>query len=185
MPTKGQVLTLPSNGNSYEYLETAKDTHGELVVMRATVYQKGPNVPNHIHTIQEETFEVLSGKLTILENGMTRVLSAGENITFPKNKPHNHYNNHDEAVSYIQTVTPGLDIDYLVETLLGLAADGKVKNGKYGLLQELVILKYLDSKTYLADIPIGVQKVLMNIVGPMARLMGYRAIYKKYSGIEK
>jgi hypothetical protein len=78
-----------------------------------------------------------------------------------------------------------LDIDYLVETLLGLAADGKVKNGKYGLVQELVILKYLDSKTYLADIPIGVQKVLMNIVGPMGRLMGYRAIYKKYSGIER
>jgi quercetin dioxygenase-like cupin family protein len=185
MPTKGQVLTLPSNGNSYEYMETAKDTNGERVVMRATVYQKGPNVPNHIHVLQEETFEVLSGKLTILENGKTRVLSAGESVAFPKNTAHNHFNDHDEAVTYIQTVTPGLDIDYLVETLLGLAADGKAKNGKYGMVQELVVLKYLDSKTYLADMPIGVQKVLMNLVAPIGRLMGYRAIYKKYSGIEK
>lgn len=185
MPTKGLVHTLPSNGNSYEYIETTEDTNGERVVMRATVYQKGPNVPNHIHVLQEENFEVLSGKLTILENGMTRVLSPGEKVTLPKMKAHNHYNDHDEAVTYIQTVTPGLDIDYLVETLLGLAADSKAKNGKYGLVQELVIIKYLDSKTYLADIPIGVQKVLMNIVGPMGRLMGYRAIYKKYSGIEK
>jgi quercetin dioxygenase-like cupin family protein len=185
MPTKGQVLTLPSNGNSYEYIETTEDTNGERFVMRATVYGKGPNVPNHIHVLQEETFEVLSGKLTILENGRTRVLSAGEKVAFPKMEPHNHYNNHDEPVTYMQTVTPGLDMDYLVETLLGLAADGKEKNGKYGLVQELVVLKYLDSKTYLADIPIGVQKVLMNIVAPMGRLMGYRAIYKKYSGIEK
>jgi quercetin dioxygenase-like cupin family protein len=185
MPTKGQVLTLPTNDNSYEFIETAKDSNGERVVMRGTVYSKGPNVPNHIHTLQEETFEVLSGKLTILENGMTRVLSAGEKVTFPKHKPHNHYNNHDEAVTYIQTVTPALDMDYFVETLLGLAADGKTKNGKYGLVQELVVLKYLDSKSFLADIPISVQKVLMNIVAPIGRLMGYRAIYKKYSGIEK
>jgi quercetin dioxygenase-like cupin family protein len=185
MPTKGQVLTLPTNGNSYEYIETAKDTNGERVVMRATVYSKGPNVPNHIHTLQEETFEVVSGKLTVLENGRTRVLSAGEQITLPKNKPHNHYNNHDEAVIYIQIVTPALDMDYLVETLLGLAADGKTKNGKYGMVQQLVMLKYLDSKGYLADIPITVQKILMNIVAPIGRRMGYRAIYKKYSGIEK
>lgn len=185
MPTKGQVFTLSSNGNSIEYLETAEDTNGERVVMRDTVYQKGPFVPNHIHVLQEETFEVLSGKLTILENGTTRVVYAGEKVFFPKNKAHNHYNNHDEPVTFIQTITPGLDIDYLVETLQGLAADGKVKNGKYGLVQELVILKYVDSKTYLADIPIGVQKVLMNILGPIGRLMGYRAVYKKYSGIEK
>jgi len=66
-----------------------------------------------------------------------------------------------------------------------LAADGKAKNGKYGLVQELVMLKYGDSKSFLADIPIGVQKVLMNIIGPIGRLMGYRVIYKKYSGIEK
>jgi quercetin dioxygenase-like cupin family protein len=185
MPTKGQVISLPTIGNSFEYIETGKDSYGERVVMRATIYSKGPNVPNHIHTLQEESFEVLAGKLTISENGRTRVLSAGEKIRFPKNKPHNHYNNHDEALTYIQTVTPALDMDCFVETLLGLAADGKTKNGKYGLMQELVALKYLDSKTYLADVPMGVQKVLMNMVAPVGRLMGYRAIYKKYSGIEK
>jgi hypothetical protein len=58
-------------------------------------------------------------------------------------------------------------------------------NGKAGLIQELVTLKYLDSKSYLANIPQGLQKFLMNVVGPIARMFGYRAIYKKYSGIEK
>jgi hypothetical protein len=103
----------------------------------------------------------------------------------PKNKPHNHYNNHDEVATYIQTVTPALDFDYLVETLFGLARDGKSKSGKLGLMQELVILKYLESKTFLTDIPIGIQKVLKNVVAPIGRIMGYRAIYRKYSGIEK
>jgi hypothetical protein len=80
-------------------------------------------------------------------NGMTRGLSGGEKVAFPKNTAYNHYNNHNEAVIYIQTATPRLDIEYLIETVLGLAADGKAKNGKYCLVQELVILKYLDSKT--------------------------------------
>ncbi len=185
MPTKGKIITNPVNGNSFEYIQTAKDTNGKSVVMKAAIKGKGQKVPNHIHAIQDETFEVISGKLTVWTNGEMITLSARERITLPKNKPHNHYNNEDEAVTYIQTVAPALDSDYLVETLLGLAADGKSKNGKYGLLQELVILKYLDSKTFLADIPIGVQKVLMNVLAPVGRLMGYRAIYKKYSGIEK
>jgi quercetin dioxygenase-like cupin family protein len=185
MPTKGQIITNPANGNSFEYIETAKDTNGECVVMKATIKGKGQNVPNHIHTIQDETFEVISGKLTVWANGKITTLSAGEKITLPKNKPHNHYNNHDEVVTYIQTVTPALDFDYLVETLFGLARDGKSKNGKLGLMQELVILKYLESKTFLADIPIGIQKVLKDVVAPIGRLMGYRAIYRKYSGIEK
>jgi hypothetical protein len=46
-------------------------------------------------------------------------------------------------------------------------------------------LRYLDSKTYLAALPLGVQKVLMHTVAPVGRMLGYRAIYNKYSGIEK
>jgi len=185
MPTKGQVITNPTNGDSFEFLETAKDTNEEHISMKSVVKSKGQIVPNHVHVYQDETFEVISGKLTVLLDGEKREVSAGEKLTLPKNIPHNHYNNQDTEVTYIHTVSPALDFDYLVENLVGLAADGKSKNGKYGLMQELVTLKYLDSKTYLADIPIGVQKVLMNTVAPIGRLFGYRAIYKRYSDIEK
>jgi quercetin dioxygenase-like cupin family protein len=185
MPTKGQIITNPTNGDSYEFFETARDTNGERVTMKAIINSKGQLVPNHLHVFQDENFEVISGKLTIFFDGQTKKLSSGDKITLPKNIPHNHYNNEDAAVTYIHSVTPALDFDYLIENLVGLAADGKSKNGKFGLVQELVTLKYLDSKSYLADIPIGVQNVLMNTIAPIGRLFGYRAIYKKYSGIEK
>lgn len=153
--------------------------------MKASIKSKGQLVPKHYHVLQDETFEVISGQLTVFFEGQTRKITAGEKITFPKNIPHNHYNDDDDTVVYIHTVTPALDFDYLIENLVGLAADGKSKNGKYGLVQELVSLKYLDSKSYLADLPMGVQNILMNTVAPVARLFGYRAIYQKYSGIEK
>lgn len=185
MPEKGQTIVNTANGDAYQYLETAKDTNGERVVIKAAIKSRGQLVPKHIHTLQDETFEVISGRLTIWSDGRITVLSAGEKITLPKNKPHNHYNDDDIEVTYIHSVTPGLDFDYLIENLAGLSSDGKSKNGRYGLVQELVTLKYLDSKSYLADIPPVIQKVLMNIIAPAGRLLGYRAIYEKYSGIEK
>jgi len=185
MSKKGQILTDPTNQNVYEFIETANDTHGERVVMKATINQKGRLVPNHMHVIQNESFEVLSGQLTVLKAGETITLTAGEKITLPKNIRHNHFNNDDNPLTYVHTVEPALDFEYLMENLVGLAADGKSKNGKYGLVQELVTLRYLDSKTFLADIPLGIQKMLMYTIAPLGRLLGYRAIYKKYSGFEK
>ena len=158
MPIKGQITTNPINGDSYEFVETAKDTNGEHITLKATIKSKGQLVPNHYHTLQEESFEVISGQLTIFFEGNMRTLSAGEKVTFPRNKTHNHFKNDDIPVAYIHSVAPALDFDYLIETLAKLAADGKSKNGKYGLVQELVLLKYLDSKSFLADSPLGIQK---------------------------
>lgn len=185
MPAKGQITINPANGNTYEFLETATDTNGDRVTLKTTIKSQGQLVPNHFHAFQDETFEVISGQLTILLDGETKTLAAGEKITLPKNIPHNHFNNDDAMVVYVHTVTPALDFDYLIETLAGLANDVNNKRKKYRLIQDLVTLKYFDSKSYVADIPIGVQKMLANTVAPIARLFGYRAIYEKYSGIEK
>lgn len=185
MPVKGQIITDSTTGNSHEFVETAQDTSGERVVLKSTIKQKGPLIPEHIHQQQDETFKVLSGKLTVLTENKVETLSQGEQLFLPKNKPHNHYNAGDEAVEYLYTVTPGMDFDYLMETLTGLAGDGKAGNGGYGLMQELMFIRYLDGKTFRADIPIGMQKFLMYTVAPIGRLLGYRAVYKKYSDIEK
>lgn len=185
MPTKGQLITIPTTGDSYEFLETATDSNGERVSMKATIRSRGPLVPRHFHVLQDESFEVVSGRLTVLVDGQTKILAAGESITLPKTIPHNHYNDEAEPVTYIHSVTPALDFEYLIENLAGLAADGKGKNGNYGLIQELVTLRYLDSKAYLADIPVGIQNLMMMTVAPIARWFGYRAVYEKYSGMEK
>lgn len=185
MPSKGQIVTNPINQDTYEFIETAKDTKGEFVRLKATIYRKGQLVPKHFHLFQDESFEVISGQLTILTDNQVKTLKVGEKITLSKNIPHNHYNNENTPLIYIHSVSPALDFDYLIENLIGLATDGKSKNGSYGLVQELVSLRYLDSKTFLADIPVWVQKILMHTIAPIGRLLGYRAIYRRYSGIEK
>jgi quercetin dioxygenase-like cupin family protein len=185
MPIKGQKLENPATGDVYEFLETATDTAGKQVRVRITLKSKGALVPNHLHTFQDEKFEVLSGHLTVFSEGRKYVLTPGEAIDLPKGKAHNHYNEQNEPTVYIQTVSPALDFEHLLETIVGLSRDGKMPNGKAGLIQELVLLRYIDSKSVLADIPLGIQKILLNTLAPIGRLLGYRAVYKKYSGIEK
>lgn len=185
MPAKDQTLCNPHTGDTYTFRATSADTGGSHIVLFTVLHSKGPIVPRHFHVHQDETFEVIRGELTIVLDGETRVLGPGQSLVLPKGRPHNHFNAGNVPVEYLHTVSPALDFEYLVENLVGLAMDGKGKNGKFGLLQELVTLRYLDSKSYLADIPVPVQHALMYALTPLARLLGYRAIYRKYSGFEK
>ena len=61
-----------------------KDTNGERVILKAIIKSKGQLVPNHFHVFQDETFEVLSGDLTVLLNGETKKISAGETMDHVK-----------------------------------------------------------------------------------------------------
>ena len=185
MPSKGQKLENPHTGDTYEFLETAADTNGNYIKVMVTLKSKGVRMPDHIHTIQDEFFEVLSCKLTVIDRGEKIIIYPGGERFFPKNRPHNHYNNHLGKVIFIQTVSPALDFDYLLETLHGLSCDGKIRKGKIGFLQQMVLLKYIESKRVLADVPLGLQNALVNALAPLGRILGYRAVYKKYSGIEK
>ena len=61
----------------------------------------------------------------------------------------------------------------------------KLKKGTLSFLQAMVTLKHLESPSYLANMPRSLQHGLATVLAPIARLMGYRAIYKKYTRIEK
>ena len=185
MPTKGKIVIDQFTGDSFEFLETAADTNGKKVKLKVTLKSKGQTVDDHIHVLQDETFEMITGRMTYFLNGEKKYLNPGEKVTLPKDVPHNHYNTDDSPAVYIQTISPGIDIDFFIENLIGMINDGKVKNGKLPFLQAMVTLKHLESPSYLAALPRPLQKNMANILSPIARLMGYRAIYKKYTGIEK
>lgn len=185
MPNRGQVIRDKFTGDSFEFVETGESTKGEYVKLKVTLISKGQTVDNHIHLEQDETFEVLSGCLTCFENGQERQVNPGEKVLLVKNMPHNHYNTGDEPAVYYQTIEPAYDIDYFLENLVGMINDGKVKNGKLPFMQAMATLKYLESPSRLADMPRSMQEILKNILGPFARLLGYRALYARYTGVDK
>jgi hypothetical protein len=63
MAHAGQVLDNPVSGERFIFTKTAADTAGELVAVGA-VGTPGGRVPGgHVHPVQEERFEVVTGTM--------------------------------------------------------------------------------------------------------------------------
>lgn len=90
-----------------ETLTVVSRSAAELVL--DAVWEPGASAPPpHLHPAQDERFEVLSGSLTVVVNGGTRVLAAGETLDIPRGTPHRMWNAGDVPARARWTVTPAL-----------------------------------------------------------------------------
>lgn len=174
MATKGQKLIDAQSGDVVEFIETASDTGGKYVKVKWTMKSGGIQVVKHMHPAFDETFEVVSGKMTWEECDRKGAIGAGESITLKKGLNHAHNNEHSEELVMYQTFTPALDADKMVETIAWLSANGKWKNGQPAFLQAMLWQRTLQGKTYLAAIPRPVQDALSFVLAPVAKLLGYK-----------
>lgn len=182
MPTINKPITLPSK-DVIEILETSAMTSGKYVRSRIVFAAGGLRVPPHIHPLQDEEYKILSGKLTYFLNGEKHVADPGMTITLPRGVGHQHHSEGPEDAVTIQTVTPGLDFDYLLENLFGLGAEGRLQGVNY-LLHLVVILGKMKSAFVGANIPIWFQKGVASVATPILYLFGYRAVNMRFSGEE-
>lgn len=150
--------------------------------MEATYHAGSKEPPAHYHPQQEEDFLVLSGELTVKITGETRVLQAGDSLHIPAGQSHAMWNNRAGITVVNWKVRPAMDTDKLLETIAGLAADGKTnKDGMPGILQVSLMANKYAREFRLSGPPFFLQKIVFILLSPLAYLAGYRADYKKYS----
>jgi quercetin dioxygenase-like cupin family protein len=186
MARAGEELHNPVQGDSILFRQTAQDTGGELMSAELVVSPGGGN-PLHVHPLQEEHFEVLSGTLSV-QIGAERIsLREGEEATVPPGTPHRWFNDSDrEEARVLGEVRPALNSEVFFETLYGLARDGRTdESGVPNPLQFAVMLNGLHKgELYLAEPPIALQKALFALLSPVGKLVGYKDRYQKYSAPE-
>ena len=182
MPYINKPIVLAS-GDSIELLETSGMSGGERVRTRIVFAAGGIRVPPHVHPLQDETLEIISGRLTYILARKKYVADAGTTVRLPRGIGHRHYSEGPEDAVTIQTMTPGLDFDYLLENLFGLGAEGKLK-GIFFPIFLIVQVGKMKSAFLHAYIPQWFQKAVAAIVTPIAYLFGYRAVNKRFSGEE-
>ena len=88
MAKAGDILENPVTGEKIIFRKTAKDTGGELMQADVIMRPHGFVAAEHVHPIQEERFEVLSGSVKFRVSGVTRELHAGEITVVPPRTPH-------------------------------------------------------------------------------------------------
>jgi quercetin dioxygenase-like cupin family protein len=185
MARVGDEIYNPVQQDRVIWRKTARDTDGELLSADLFVSPGGGN-PMHVHPRQEERFKAVSGSLGVQVRDERRWLTEGEEVIVPPGTPHRWWNDSDDEEAHVSVeLRPALNSEVFFETLYGLARDGKTdENGVPNLLQQAVALDGINrGEIYLASPPVPVQKVILAVLAPVGRLLGYRDHYQRYSGV--
>lgn len=172
-------------GDRFRVLESSRDTSDGTLRLD---YFAAPRarVPEHIHHVQEEQFEVISGRLGLRVGGREMVLGPGQRTVGPSGIPHEWWNPNDEEAHFIAGIRPGLDVETLCETILGLMRDGKtIGSLPRNPLQLAVLVREVGKWAYSPRLPMPIRKALFAPVVVLAfvgGLLGYRFRYPEYSG---
>ncbi|MEO6197040.1 MAG: cupin domain-containing protein [Dehalococcoidia bacterium] len=183
MAKTGDVIENPVSGERVTFQRTAAETGGELLRWEHTL-RPGARVPyDHIHSVQEERFEVVAGTATVRIGKDTKVFKPGDTLVIPAGTAHGLANLGEDELRVLTELRAAMNTEVYFETVFGLARDGKVgKNGVPNLLHAAVIVRDLGEKGGVPGAPIFLQQAGMIVLAAIGRLLGYKGRYEKYSG---
>ena len=130
MAFTGQILENPISGERFIFSQTAADTGGELVAVEFHVHPQGKVPGAHVHPVQEERFEVVSGVMKFKLGRKLVTAGPGETLVVPAGISHKFENAGDEPAVLRVEVRPALRMEQLWETTTALAKEGRTfRNG--------------------------------------------------------
>jgi len=181
----------PKQGQRVRFLTLPGETGGRGFTLEY-VYRPFTGetaVPAHIHTTATETFDILSGEAKYRIGNKEGSARKGDRIVMPASVAHVYpWSVSAEELHVRQTTeleqpdSAGLlaSLQALV-TLFGLATAGKVNDkGLPNLLQLAVLIRSTMPATYIAGIPITVQRMLFGALARLGQAVGYRTAYPTY-----
>jgi mannose-6-phosphate isomerase-like protein (cupin superfamily) len=179
----GQTIEHPVTGERMTFLKTSRETGGEYVLVELELAAGGHVAAAHVHPNQEETFEVLEGRVGFKAGEREAIVLAGGTITVPRGTPHKFWNAGEETARFRTEVRPALQFEQLIETMFTLAQDGKVnRKGMPNPLRLAVIAKAHFDDVRLPFPPAWMQRTGLALGAPLGRLLGYRETYVAAAG---
>jgi hypothetical protein len=160
------------------FLQTGKETNGQLLEIESFNPKSDMREPIHIHPRQESAAKVISGRLHFLVNGKEQIVGPGEKIVILAGAPHCFWNEDNLEAHSIQQFSLALHIDEFFESFFALANDDKLSDkGMPPFLQlPLMGLKHKDEIRVVSP-PWAVQLLSYWLLAPISYLLGYSANY--------
>jgi quercetin dioxygenase-like cupin family protein len=174
----GDVIENPVTGERLVFRKTSRETNGEAVVIETIVKPNGFVAAGHLHPYQEERFQVLRGTVGFRVGREEIVAGPGQRLTVPAGTAHKFWNAGEDEAHFVCEVRPALQFEQLIETMFGLAADGKTnRKGMPNPLRLAVIAQAHFDNVHLPFPPAWMQRMGLALGAPLGRLLGYEATY--------
>jgi quercetin dioxygenase-like cupin family protein len=174
----GDVIENPVTGERLVFRKTSRETNGEAVVLETFVKPNGFVAAAHVHPHQEERFQVLRGTVGFRLGRKKIVAGPGQRVTVPAGTAHKFWNAGDDEAHFVCEVRPALQFEQLIETMFGLAADGKTnRKGLPNPLRLAVIARHHFDDVRLPFPPAWMQRIGLVLGAPLGRLLGYQPTY--------
>ncbi len=155
-----------------------------LFWIELTLRPNAPGPPEHIHASFPEKFLVAEGTLSLLADGKVRELGPSESFLIRPGVPHKPFNQTGEPVVVRGPFTEEYGIRepfsvFLTQAYGFFDEDPANNQAPRALLQMSRFSPRYDS--WLAGPPLFAQRLLFHVIGPTARLLGYRAYYRRFA----
>jgi quercetin dioxygenase-like cupin family protein len=174
----GARLENPVTGESLVIRVGAEESGGEYLQADYWLKPGGGVAAAHIHPLQEETFEVVSGTPLFVIGRTRHPSQPGERHVVPAGMPHRILNASDHEIHLLTELRPALRSAQLLRTIWGLALDGKTDaKGFPSLLQIAVTAQEFRPEIHFAQAPLFVQRLVFGALAPLGRMLGYRGAY--------
>jgi quercetin dioxygenase-like cupin family protein len=181
MSRAGDVIENPVTGERGVVRIGTDQTGGELLVGDLYIRPGGAVMGEHLHPAIEERFTVLHGRVGFRLAGRQSIAQPGVRLVAPAGVPHALWNAGPEAALVRVEIRPAARFEAFLKNAFGLAQDGKVnRQGMPNLLQLAVFDREFDDVIEFTHPPRVVQRLLFGLLGPLARLLGYRGSYPEY-----
>jgi quercetin dioxygenase-like cupin family protein len=183
MAITGQVLDNPVSGERFIFSQTAADTGGELLAVEFVVAPDGHVPGGHVHPVQEERFEVVSGRMRFKKGRKTVLAGSGDTLVVPPGTYHRFANAGDGPAVIRVEVRPALNMEQLWETTVALAAEGRTFRS--GLPKPLDLALFMREFEQEVQAPFA-PRVVLAATAPLAWLAARRGLTRRYeaSGIQ-
>jgi mannose-6-phosphate isomerase-like protein (cupin superfamily) len=182
MARSGDTLDNPMTGERIVFRTTAAESGGALVSFDYFLPCGGSVPLAHVHPLQEERFEIVSGRARVRVGRRVLRASAGESVFVPPRTIHRLWNDGEDELHAVVDFRPALRTEEGFEQLFGLGKDGKLnRRGFPRPLQVAVMAKEYRNEAEFPLLPSIVQRALIAPFALLGAWLGYHAVDPRYA----
>ncbi len=163
MITPGQTLENPVTGERFTFTDTAASTGGALLAFDFALRPGGAVPIPHVHPIQTERFEMVSGRMRFRVGLRTFVTGPGDVVEVAPGVAHSFANAGDEEARLRVEVRPALRMEEMFAEVVEMAAAGRMT--RRGLPRNPLDLARLarayDQEAHAPLLSVSVQRMLL------------------------